>query len=428
MKRVVLTDKLLKAQRPSDKRWDLVDSVVPGLIASVNPSGTITLMLRTRVGARSPIRRAIGLHGRITVEQARRTCRDWLELLHRGGDPNEARRQAQEEERRAALTRADQRVATVVDKLCSRKLKQQRRGYVVERIIRRDLLPHWQDRLITDLTHRDVREVIERVVERGKMTYAHRVFDAARALFGFALEHDLIEYNPCDRLKRHQLCGPHRQRERTLSNDELRALVRAGERLSYPVGPLYLMLTLTGARLNEVAGMRFSEIDWERKTWTVPASRFKSGQQHQVPLTADMLKALTALPRFKHGDACFSSTFGATPTNGAAKMKAKIDRHMLRTLKALARLRGDDPAQVTLAPFVNHDIRRTVRTALSALQIPDHICEQVIGHSRKGLARLYDMHRFESEKRKALEAWNARLRNITSPPADNVVALQAGAR
>ncbi|MGA6964905.1 MAG: Arm DNA-binding domain-containing protein, partial [Xanthobacteraceae bacterium] len=99
--RVVLTDKLVKSLRPAEKRYDLIDALVPGLLACVNPGGTVTMMLRTRVGAKSPIRRAIGQYGRVTVEQARRTAREWLELLYKGGDPQEVRRRAQEEGRKA---------------------------------------------------------------------------------------------------------------------------------------------------------------------------------------------------------------------------------------------------------------------------------------------------------------------------------------
>jgi hypothetical protein len=39
MARVALTDKLVEALRPSGKRYDVLDSIVPGLLASVNPGG-----------------------------------------------------------------------------------------------------------------------------------------------------------------------------------------------------------------------------------------------------------------------------------------------------------------------------------------------------------------------------------------------------
>jgi integrase len=427
--RVVLTDKLVRALSPGEKRYDVLDALVPGLLASVNPGGTVTLMLRTRVGAASPIRRSIGQHGRITVEQARRTAREWLELLHKGGSPEGARQRAREEERRAreaTEARAGNTVAAVAEKFFARQLKAQRRGYAVERIVRNELLPTWGAKPITEISHRDVREVVEQVIERGAATYAHNVLDAARALFAFAVERDLIEHNPCDRLKRRHVIGRKKHRERTLSDDELRALWKASGRLGYPFGPLYRLLILSGARLSEVGAGHWRELNLERKMWTIPADRFKAGQQHQVPLTDAMLEVLGKLPRFRRGDHLFSTTFGEIPVNGFSKAKERVDALMLHYLKALARLRGAEPAGVELPPFVNHDIRRTVRTRLSALRVPDNIAEQVIGHGRKGIARVYDQHKFEEEKREALTKWEALLRSIVSPPPSNVVTLHSG--
>ena len=104
-------------------------------------------------------------------------------------------------------------------------------------------------------------------------------------------------------------------------------------------------------------------------------------------------------------------------------LKEKIDGHMLCTLKAMARLRGNDPARVELKPWVIHDLRRTLRTHLSALRIPDHVAEMVIGHGRQGLQRVYDQHRYLDEMREALTQWAARLRSIVNPPPANVVSL-----
>jgi integrase len=63
---------------------------------------------------------------------------------------------------------------------------------------------------------------------------------------------------------------------------------------------------------------------------------------------------------------------------------------------------------------VIHDLRRTVRTRLSELRVPEHVAELVIGHARKGLARIYDQHRYADEMREALQAWAVRLRAIVA--------------
>ena len=81
-----------------------------------------------------------------------------------------------------------------------------------------------------------------------------------------------------------------------------------------------------------------------------------------------------------------------------------------------------------LPPFVLHDIRRSVRTGLSAPPVPDLIRELVIGHTKPGLHKIYDQHTYIDEKRHALELWWRRLQSIVEPPADNVVAMTKAVR
>jgi integrase len=186
------------------------------------------------------------------------------------------------------------------------------------------------------------------------------------------------------------------------------------------------MLLLTGARHREVAEARWPEIDLTQKLWSVGAERFKSDAPHMVPLSPPVCTLLAELPRHRKGDHLFSTSFGAKPTIISDKVKDKLDARMLRTLRAMARARGEDPDRVELRPWVIHDLRRTLRTRLAALKIQDHVAEMVIGHGRQGMQRVYDQHSYLSEMRAALDAWAERLLGIAEPrPApDNVVALR----
>jgi integrase len=130
-------------------------------------------------------------------------------------------------------------------------------------------------------------------------------------------------------------------------------------------------------------------------------------------LTDGVFALLEALPHFSGGDALFSTTGGAKPIKGFSKAKAKLDGRVRAEL-------GRPPA-----PWVNHDIRRTVRTRLSELRVSEPVAERVMGHAAGGLARVYDQHRYASEMREALETWERRLIAIVAPPPDNVVPLHA---
>ena len=214
-----------------------------------------------------------------------------------------------------------------------------------------------------------------------------------------------------------KIIGAKEPRTRVLTDDELRALWRATGRLNYPLGPLVRMLILTGQRKSEVAEARWGEFDLKQKVWNVPVARMKMKAAHTVPLTDDVLALLKGLPRFDRGDHVFSTTFGLTPVNGFSKAKRAIDTAMLEELNKM------DP-KAKLVPWVLHDIRRSMRTHLSALPVPDLVRELVIGHLKRGLHRIYDQHAYLDEKRHALELWSARLRDILTPPPANVIKIR----
>jgi hypothetical protein len=109
----------------------------------------------------------------------------------------------------------------------------------------------------------------------------------------------------------------------------------------------------------------------------------------------------------------------------SSPVKRDLDARMLRTLKALARRQGRSPHAVTLPNWTNHDLRRVVRSGLSALRIPHNVAEAVLAHRPPGIIGTYDLHLYLDEKREALEAWAQRVATIVNPQAANVITLRA---
>lgn len=425
MPRKNLTDRTLKAMpaAPAGAHYDVMDSIVPGMGVRVSDTGRRTFILVGRFpGSRNPTRRALGEYGALTLEKARGKARDWLALIRQGKDPKaeEQRQQA------AALRQQANTFAMVAEDFIRDKLSTERKGVEVARDIRREFMPAWGKRPITEISAADVRELVKAVKARGAPYQAHNVLGYARRLFGWAIDQQAygIEASPCDRLKPKAIIGEKRARTRTLSDDEIRAFWRSASRTPYPYGPLCRLLLLVGQRHNEVAKSTRREFAPNGSLWAIGAERFKSDASHLVPLTVDARAVLAELPTFDKGDYLFSTTFGAKPTAISDKVKRRLDARMLRTLKAMARRRGEDPARVELKPWVIHDLRRTLRTHLAALRTPDHIAEMVIGHGRRGIQRVYDQHRYVEEMREALTLWAARLRDIVQPAPANVVKLE----
>jgi integrase len=186
------------------------------------------------------------------------------------------------------------------------------------------------------------------------------------------------------------------------------------------------LLLLSGLRLNEVADATWSEFDLGKGIWTIPAARMKGkngkARPHSVPLTTDILAVLADLPRFENGEYLFSARRGECPIYVSDRAKQRLDARMLRTLRALARQRGDDAAKVKLPAWVNHDLRRTLRSGLSELRVSPDVAEAILAHVKPGIRGVYDRYEHFDEKRHALELWATRLRSIVQP-RPNVVEL-----
>jgi integrase len=289
----------------------------------------------------------------------------------------------------------------------------------VERDLRREFIERW-NRPITSIGPDDIAAIIKEVLARGARHQARNLLAYVRSLFEWVIASRIygVENNPCDRLKPKALIGTFRPREQTLDDLQVRAFWSATGRMGFPFGKMYQLLAWTGQRLDQAAGAQWSEFDLEAKLWTVPAVRHKSGSVHLVPLSDPVVAMLRELPRFQRGKYVFSTNFGTKPPSGFSKAKSRLDKLMLEELRALQGEGAELPA------WRIHDLRRVVRSALSALRISDTVAEAVIGHGRRGIARVYDLHRYEPEMREALTLWANRLRDIVEPPPPNLIKMR----
>ncbi|WP_440996269.1 tyrosine-type recombinase/integrase [Arhodomonas sp. SL1] len=263
-----------------------------------------------------------------------------------------------------------------------------------------------------EVRRRDVIVLIERLAA-GHPRQAGRVLVYAKQLFEYAEDREIIEASPIATLKSSKI-GPGltaRRRARVLHDDEIRAFWQGVETCGmHRLTALALKLVLvTGQRPGEVAGMRWDELDG--RLWTIPAERRgKTDTAHVVPLTDTALALLEAardeVERLSHryprtGEYVFEARPGSALTNLA------ISRAASRYADAL----GNRDAE-TWGHWTPHDLRRTCRTGLAAIGVDEVVAEVTIGHTRKGIAAVYDLHRYDREKRAALAAWERRLLQV----------------
>ena len=408
-----LTDRTLRSLKRADpgRRYEVMDLETRQFGVRVNDRGLVSFILIARFTSKNPARRHLGEYPSMSLAEARERAKEWRNLLKQGKDPSvEEEKRRQEEQRRHADT-----FAVVTDAYFAFvRRKGLRRANEIERDMRREFVAHWGDRPITDITWLDLKARIDAAINRDAPYEAHRIFANASRLFNWIREQGTYGVtSPCDGRRPSSIIGPKEARTRVLDDDELRALWAASHRVRYPYGFIVRTLMLTGQRKSEVSEARWNEIDFDKKLWSIPVARVKSKQAHVVPLTEDVVSLLKDLPHFRRGDYLFTANRGSGSVKGFSRMKVGFDKVVNAAL-------GRE-----IAPYVLHDIRRTVRTRLSALPISDKVAELVIGHTQQGLHKVYDQHAYLDEKRHALELWATKLRAIIEPPPDNVVPMRA---
>ena len=161
---------------------------------------------------------------------------------------------------------------------------------------------------------------------------------------------------------------------------------------------------LTAARSGEILGMRWLEVDLEKRIWTLPPNRMKAAREHRVPLSARAVTMLRQLTEIRTGDFVFAGQRQHRPLSNSA-MDA-----MLRRMKADVTVHGFRSAFRDWCGNETHFPREVVETALA----------HVVGDKAEQAYRRSDAL---EKRRKLMEAWAA----FCEPKASgNVVQIRKG--
>jgi len=360
-----------------------------------------------------------------TLAAARAEARELAQKITKGFDPNAAK----------ARRRAEPKVSELAEEWLDVHASGLKSERAIRSYVRNDIVPAIGRMKVTDVRRADVVDIVQRKAEATPRAAA-QVLNYARLIFEYAADKELIALNPVAGLKPSKIRvrgqrAPLKQvaRGRVLTADEIRQFWTQVEAvgLSRLTALALKLILLTGQRPGEVAGMRETEIDG--RWWTIPASRRgKTNQPNIVFLTDTALDVIAAaraeLARLRRRRKAGQGDFIFETRPGSPLTTAAIDRAVDRKRAELCN--WDDEQWGHWRP---HDLRRTMRTGLSACKVRPDIAELVIGHSKRGIVAVYDLHGFDDERRAAMIEWEGRLLAIAEghdPDAarrDNIIRL-----
>lgn len=296
------------------------DTQLRSLAICVTPSGSKTFYVVRRVEGK-PERIRIGPYPDLSIEQARNLAHDANGKIARGENPNRARRDNREEMTFGELFQL----------YLNTHLKEHRKSWKNCESQYRLYFSKWSERKLSSINRQDVRELhlqIKRDVERRSTEQAaaraekkrkqtekaglavmkgsasgegstqvpiksggyaaNRALVTLRALFSWANTHEYFSGdNPATGVTQF----PEKSRDRRLHQHELPAFFQAvAEEPNQTIRDYVLMSLMTGARRANVLAMRWDQVSFERKIWTIPET--KNGTSQEVPLTETAVEIL----------------------------------------------------------------------------------------------------------------------------------------
>lgn len=394
---------------------------LPGFGVRVHPTGRKTFVLTYRVpGTPAPKRIVIGTYGVMTLDEARKEARQKLLEAKSGKDPLEERRRL----------RYGESVKDLAKVYLDRHARPHKKTWPEdERRINRHVLPALGSKRIEDVKRSDVARLHNKIGKTAPYE-ANRVLALVATMFSKAEEWGLLEEgrpNPAARVQPFK----ERSRDRWITPEEMPRLIEAidGEPSPYIRAAIRLYL-LTGLRRNELLGLRWRDIDFDRLE--IRLGDTKAGRSHTVPLSTAAEAILRELPRGIGNAYVFPGEDPRKPLVNIAKPWRRIrarfwllgnpDRAAVLRARAEADVarrskhadKGPEAIEARLIALAQeeakgeedvrlHDLRRTVGSWLATAGASLPLIGKVLNHSNASTTQIY-ARLAEDAARAALEA------------------------
>lgn len=439
-----------------------------------------------------------GEAGGMTLAEAYRVASEWSTLYQSGvRDLREHFAQAQADEKQAA---ADARavaeaarqtaeleaarrltVRQLFERWCATELQPTARadgrragrkdgGAYVRAQFERHVFPAIGNHIAKELRKADLLALIDTQKGKGQLRTASVLLGDLRQMLHFALDRELIDVDPLATVKKARIVGVPVERDRALSDDEVRALApalaasrlrarsvaavwlilatgaRAGEAMgavwsdalpSNPSATRARLAELRGLGTEESEGLKVGIVDLASRTWRLPDT--KNQRPHTIHLSEFAVCQFESLATLRPklaglGDTLspwvFPGSDPARPVCIKSFGKQLADRQRERDpgKPMSGRSKHTEALRLPGGKWTAHDLRRTAATIMARLGISGDVIDEALNHMLESrMRRVYIQHRREAEQARAFDALGARLSELqmSTKPASNVIALHA---
>jgi integrase len=395
-----LTDTAIRKAKSGTKPTRFFDG--GGLYLEVSPAGAKMWRFKYRFHGKEK-RLALGIYPGVPLALARDRRDQAHKLLAEGIDPGEHRKAAKV--KRAGLAA---NTFEAIGREWYSKTAPTLADTTKEKLLRRlevDVYPVIGDRPIASLAAADLIKVIERIEQRGALDIAKRVHNSIGRIFRYAVGRGLVSRDPSRDIELKDILSPADVQHHASVTDPkaVGGLLRAIEGFTGAFGTrcALRLAALVFVRPGELRHAEWTEIDFDKAEWRIPAGKMKMKEQHIVPLSTQAVAVLREIqPLTGAGRYVFPSERG-----GGRPMSENTINGALRRLG------------YTKDEMTGHGFRSTASTLLHELGLPHAVIERQLAHGeRNKVSAAYNFAEHLPERRKMMQQW-----------ADYLDKLRAGA-
>lgn len=408
----VITD--LMAKKAAPKGAPIADGTIQGLRLEPGPTKGKGKWIIRYLSPTTNKRRDMGLgtYPEVAIPEARRRGLEARRLIASGVDPIDAR---QASFKAGNVAKTFRQAAETYHEEQKPGWKNPKHADQWINTLEAYVFPAIGNRKVAELAPRDFADALRPIWLKIPET-ASRVKQRCHAVMKWCWAHGLVTGNPVDVVD-HLLPAQPGKRVRvqhfpSMPWQDIPKFATAVLRAKEPnVSRLLLeFVILTAARSGEARAMTWSEVDFQAKVWTVPASRMKAKVAHRVPLSTRAIEILT-IQRQKHPE---SDLVFPAPRGGVLSDMALTK--FLRDVKA----KSSDPGETATA----HGFRSSFRDWASEKSYQRDWAERALAHTIQNQAEAaYHRTDLLEQRRTMMEAWASHVLGIDT--ADNVVPLRA---
>lgn len=359
---MTLTDAIVKSAKcDNQKRIELCDTVVKGLLLEVRPSGSATYSVRYKKDGQTKYA-PIGSSSIVTLAEARKRAKAIRAEIALGADPR-----GELKKQRQMLTLEEFWTKHYTVYAAPRKRSFNRD----EQLWRIRIQPKFGKMRLNQITRHQVQTFHTALLAEG-LAPASCDHHLKLMKYMFNLAHDWELYEGPNPIARVPLFNADNKVQNILSDTELKKLVTVLQTdENRPVCLIIQWLLCTGMRLGATLEIRWDQLDRNRRVLVIPSTISKSKRNASIPLNDSAMAILDQLDTEGTYDHLF--------------INPKTERPFVNVTKSWNRIRK----QAGLPHFRLHDGRHTYASLLACSGVSLYVIQNLLNHQSPVTSQRY---------------------------------------